>query len=253
MSNERLRDVLLRKGFTPSSAAESIGVDAKTIERWINNGSRKPYPKHRRALAALLKESENYLWPDAIAPERRASVAEAEVVKVYPHRSLIPADLWSRLLRDCSERLDILVLAGLFLAEEPAFTKTVKTKVQQGLSVRMLFGDPLADEANKRSGEERLADGTVPARIRNALALVEPLSSADGVEIRFHGTTLYNSIFRFDDEMIVNMHVFGQPGAYAPAMHLRRLPAGDLFETYMTSFEHVWTIADAADFSRIRT
>ncbi|NNH75853.1 XRE family transcriptional regulator [Nocardia uniformis] len=252
MPNERLRDALLRKGFTPASAAESIGVDTKTIERWINNSSRTPYPKHRRALAALVNEAENFLWPDAVTPERRADLAEAEVVKIYPHRSLIPPDLWSRLLRDCSERIDILVLAGLFLAEEPSFAKTVKTIVRQGLSARMLFGDPLADEANKRSEEERLANGTVPARIRNALALVETLSDIEGVEIRFHGTTLYNSIFRFDDEMIVNMHVFGEPGAYAPAMHLRRLPAGDLFETYTTSFEHVWSISAAADFSRIR-
>lgn len=251
VSNDRLQDALLRSGFDPSSAADSLGVDAKTVERWINTG-RIPYPKHRRALAALVHESETYLWPEAIAPERRTEVAQAEVVKVYPHRSLIPADLWSRLLQECSERMDVLVLAGLFLAEEPAFAKTVKAKTRQGLSARMLFGDPLADEAAKRSGEERLATGTVPARIRNALALVETLSDIDGVDIRFHGTTLYNSIFRFDDEMIVNMHVFGQPGAYAPAMHLRRLPAGDLFETYMTSFEHVWSISEAADFSRIR-
>lgn len=251
MPNDRLLESLLLNGFSPATAAESIGVDAKTVERWISKG-RTPFPKHRRALAALVHEAETYLWPDAIDPERRTEIAEAEVIKIFPHRSLIPADLWSRLLRDSSERIDILVLAGLFLAEEPTFAKTIKTKVNQGLSVRMLFGDPLADEAVKRSSEEKLAVGTVPARIKNALALVEPLTSIEGVEIRFHGTTLYNSIFRFDDEMIVNMHVFGQPGAYAPAMHLRRLPTGDLFETYLSSFEHVWSISDTADFSRIR-
>ncbi|WP_458690472.1 MerR family transcriptional regulator [Nocardia tengchongensis] len=251
MSNDRLLESLLRSGFSPATAAESLGVDVKTVERWISKG-RTPFPKHRRALAALVHETENYLFPDAIDSERRAELAEAEVVKIFPHRSLIPAELWSRFLRDCAERVDILVLAGLFLAEEPTFARTIKTKAEQGLSTRMLFGDPLADEAVKRSSEERLAISTVPARIKNALALVEPLTGIDGVEIRFHGTTLYNSIFRFDDEMIVNMHVFGQPGAYAPAMHLRRLPAGDLFETYMSSFEHVWSASDTADFSRIR-
>ncbi|MFF0613242.1 XRE family transcriptional regulator [Nocardia tengchongensis] len=251
VSNDRLLESLLRNGFSPATAAESLGVDVKTVERWISKG-RTPFSKHRRALAALVQESENYLFPEAIDSERRTELAEAEVVKIFPHRSLIPAELWSRLLRDCTERVDILVLAGLFLAEEPTFARSVKTKVQQGLSARMLFGDPLADEAVKRSGEERLAVGTVPARIKNALSLVEPLTGIEGVELRFHGTTLYNSIFRFDDEMIVNMHVFGQPGAYAPAMHLRRIPTGDLFETYMSSFEHVWTVSDTADFSRIR-
>lgn len=40
--------------------------------------------------------------------------------------------------------------------------------------------------------------------------------------------------------MIVNTHVYGFPGAHAPALHLRRLSAGDLFETYSESLESVW-------------
>jgi len=31
--------------------------------------------------------------------------------------------------------------------------------------------------------------------------------------------------------------------AHAPALHLRRLSAGDLFETYSESFETVWNAA----------
>lgn len=239
MANERLRNALQQAGLDIASVADSVGVEAKTVERWITK-ARTPYPRHRHAVAALVKETENYLWPDALAPERKVEVAESEVLKVYPHRSSIPSDLWKRLLSSTTERLDVLVLAGLFLAEEPEFTRAVRQKTKQGLKVRLLFGRPEAAEADKRSAEERLAEGTVPARINNALALVEPLGGIDGVELRYHDTTLYNSVFRFDDEMIVNMHAYGLPGAYAPAMHLRQLPAGDLFETYMTSFEHVW-------------
>lgn len=55
-------------------------------------------------------------------------------------------------------------------------------------------------------------------------------------------------MFRFDDEMIVNTHVYGFPGAHAPALHLRRLSAGDLFETYSESFETVWADAKPAVF-----
>ncbi|MDQ0376276.1 hypothetical protein FB470_000270 [Amycolatopsis thermophila] len=51
---------------------------------------------------------------------------------------------------------------------------------------------------------------------------------------------LYNSIFRFDDEMIINPHVYGKMAAHAPALHLRRLSAGDLFTTYADSFTAVW-------------
>ncbi|MFD4407591.1 XRE family transcriptional regulator [Nocardia sp. NPDC058499] len=184
--------------------------------------------------------------------EERGEVSKPEVIEVYPHRNSIPNSLWTRLLDATSERLDILVLAGLFLAEDPLFPRTVRQRTREGLQVRMLFGDPCEPEAAKRSTEERLAPSTVPTRIRNAMALVRPLAQEDTVDIRFHRTTLYNSIFRFDDDMIVNMHVYGQPGAYAPAMHLRRLPAGDLFATYMTSFEQVWNDSEPAEFEEPR-
>jgi len=65
MANDRLRDALLTKGLTPADAAVKIGVDPKTVERWITQ-SRVPYGKHRHALAALVQESERYLWPDAL-------------------------------------------------------------------------------------------------------------------------------------------------------------------------------------------
>lgn len=251
MPNDRLREALLRNGLDIAQVAAETKVDEKTVERWITKG-RTPYPRHRHTIAALVRESENYLWPDAISPERRVEAAESEVIKVYPHRSAVPAELWLRLLEGTSENLDILVLAGLFLAEEPAFARLIRQKTSEGLKVRMLFGDPRAPEAMKRSGEERLATGTVAARIRNALALVEPLSAIPGVEVRFHDTTLYNSIFRFDNEMIVNAHVYGFPGAHAPALHLHHLPSGDLFETYAASFEHVWKDAQPADFGEVR-
>ncbi|WP_459549894.1 hypothetical protein [Nocardia sp. X0981] len=251
MPNDRLRDALLRNGLDIPHVAATVGVEEKTVERWITKG-RTPYPRHRHTLASLVRETENYLWPDAVAPERRGEISQSEVIKVYPHRNSIPNDLWSRLLSATAEQLDILVLAGLFMAEDPLFTKTIRQRTQEGLQVRMLFGDPREPEATKRSAEERLAPATVPARIQNALALIQPLAQVENVEIRFHGTTLYNSIFRFDDEMIVNMHVYGQPGAHAPAMHLRRLPAGDLFETYMTSFEQVWSESEPANFEEFR-
>ena len=36
--NDRLRDVLLGKGLTPEDMAERLGVDPKTVERWITVG-----------------------------------------------------------------------------------------------------------------------------------------------------------------------------------------------------------------------
>lgn len=240
MPNDRLREALMRSGLTPESAAEELEVNAKTVERWITQ-DRVPYPRHRHKITALVRESESYLWPDAVSMNRKIEIADSAVIKVYPHRNLIPGDLWPKLIAGTSEQIDILVLAGLFFAEEPGLKKAIQKKTQEGVKIRLLFGDPEADEAERRASEERLAERTVSARISNALALIDPIAELDGVELRLHKTTLYNSIFRFDNQMVVNMHAYGLPGAHAPAMHLRQLPSGDLFETYMTSFEHVWS------------
>ncbi|WP_219419301.1 helix-turn-helix domain-containing protein [Pseudonocardia nigra] len=235
MANERLRDALLAAGVTIEKAAEKTRVDPKTVERWMTTG-RTPYARHRRTLAALLGEAESYLWPTAVPPERQATITASEVVGVYPHRNTVPADLWERLLGGTSDRVDILVHAGLFLVERPDFIQTLTDKAAAGVTIRIAFGDPNSGAVNLRSNEERLGGGVLTARIEYGLVPYSPLCGTPGIEFRFHSTTLYNSIFRFDDEMIVNSHVYGAPGAHAPALHLRKLGAGDLFTIYTKSF-----------------
>ncbi|WP_410632166.1 DUF5919 domain-containing protein [Amycolatopsis sp. cmx-4-83] len=247
MPNERLRDALLRNGLGLEEIAKAVGVDQKTVERWITK-NRTPYPKHRHKIAAMARESETYLWPDSVAPERKAETAAAELVQVFPHRNAVPVELWDRLIKDASETVEILVHAALFLVERPRFIKDLNAKAAAGTRIRLVFGDPEGESVTLRGEEEQLGDGTLAARIRNALASYRPLVGVDGVEMRFHNTTLYNSIFRFDDEMIINTHVYGFQGAHAPSLHLRRLSAGDLFETYSESFESVWSLAKPATF-----
>ena len=58
---------------------------------------------------------------------------------------------------------------------------------------------------------------------------------------------LYNSILRFDDQMLVNPHIYSVPAFRAPVLHLRRIPGGPLFDTYVECFEHVWAQARQFD------
>jgi transcriptional regulator with XRE-family HTH domain len=240
MANERLRDAMLAAGVTMDEVATKVGVDPKTVERWTFQGDRLPYPRHRRAIANLLEEDEFYLWPSAAPPERRAAIAASEVVGVYPHRHAIPTDLWDRLFRQAADRIDILVHAGLFLVERPDFIRCLAEKAGAGVTIRIAFGDPASEAVALRSAEERLGEGVLAARIEYGLVPYTPLVGTPGIEFRYHATTLYNSLFRFDDEMIVNTHVYGVPGAHAPGLHLRKLAAGDLFATYAKSFTDVW-------------
>jgi hypothetical protein len=55
--------------------------------------------------------------------------------------------------------------------------------------------------------------------------------------------TLYNSIFAYDDEMLINQHVYGMYGYMAPVLHLHLMDGGDFFDMYLRSFDRVWEIS----------
>jgi hypothetical protein len=188
-------------------------------------------------------ESETYLWPGALPSQRRTEVARSEIVQVYPHRSSVPADLWDSLLDKAATYVDILVYVGMFMTEMPDLPKTLREKATNGARIRLLFGDRDAPAVTQRSIDEGIGEHTIAAKIDHALAFFSVLSGVPGIEVRTHGTVLYNSIYRFDDEMIVNPHVYGKVASHAPALHLRRLSAGDLFTIYEDSFTAVWEAA----------
>ena len=243
MPNERLRATLLQRSMTPDAIAAEVGVDRKTVERWISG--RTPYRRHRYVVASTLGVDEGYLWPEALSREQVTEASEGEILNVYPHRSDVPRDEWGRLYESAEHEIGILVYAGLFLAEDSGVQRTFADKAKAGVRVRILLGDPDSPEVAKRGTDEGV-DDAMAAKIRNALVLYRPLRKADGVEVRFHQTVLYNSIYRADDELLVNTHVYGLTAAYAPVWHLRRIPGGEIARTYLESFERVWETAKPA-------
>ncbi|SFQ63499.1 DUF5919 domain-containing protein [Amycolatopsis rubida] len=242
MPNERLRDALLQRGLAVEEVARATRVDPKTVERWITQG-RTPYARHRHAIAGMVQESENYLWPNAVTPGRKAEISGSELIDFYPHRHSVPNDIWTRLIEHSKKHIEILLYSGMFLTDDPSLVKRLKGKADSGVKIRILLGDPTSREVARRSEEEGIGKTTLAAKVRNALAFYRPLSEVSGVQIKCHSTTLYNSIYRFDDEMLVNTHVYGFMAGHAPLIHLRRLAGGDLFETYSESFESVWQTA----------
>jgi transcriptional regulator with XRE-family HTH domain len=238
MPNERLRDAMLTRGLTPAAIAEQINVDPKTVERWITQ-DRNPYPRHRHAIAARLRESESYLWPNALSSDRASEVALSEVVQIYPRRGAVPPDIWQRLLNQADKEIGVLAYAALFLPEQnPSWVSTLREKAQQGAKVQILLGDPKSEQVAER-GEDEGIGGSMAGKINNVVAFYKDLRRTENVGMYYHATTLYNSIYRFDDEMLVNTHLYGTPAAYAPIMHLRRLAGGELFDNYAASFSKV--------------
>ncbi|MGH3647010.1 MAG: hypothetical protein ACRDTM_07530 [Micromonosporaceae bacterium] len=167
------------------------------------------------------------------------------MVNFYPHRSDTPKQLWLDVLLSVRERLDILSNASLFLPEDnPESIDLIRHKAANGVAVRICLGDPDGDIIKLRGWEEKLYEGLV-GRVRMALAYYRPLLGVEGVTFHQHQTALYNSIFRYDDQMLINQHALGTYGYMAPILHLRRVEGADLFDTYMKSFERAWEVSYA--------
>lgn len=244
MSNERLRDALHESGITPVGLAQEVGVSSKTVERWITQ-DRTPYARNRRKIAARLNKSESYLWSGVVSEERATHVSRSEVVQVYPHRSAIPGELWDQLFNKATAYVDILVYVGMFLTEKPDLIRILTEKAENGARIRLLYGDRDCAAVRQKGIDEGIGENTVSYKVDQALAHIQPLSSVHGIQVRTHQTTLYNSIYRFDDQMIVNPHIYGKTAPHAPAMHLKRLGAGEMFAAYADSFDAVWDGADS--------
>ena len=165
---------------------------------------------------------------------------------VWPRRSEVPRDAWGHLFSQAEREIGVLVYSRLFLSEDAGVQKIFKDKAKASVRVRILLGEPDSQVVADRGEDEGVGDAQA-AKIRNALALYRPLRALEGVEFRFHRTVLYNSIYRADDQVLVNTHLFGVTAAVAPVWHLRKLPAGELAGLYIDSFERVWDTATPLD------
>jgi hypothetical protein len=105
--------------------------------------------------------------------------------------------------------------------------------------VRLCFGDPSGEAVAIRDREEGLK-GTLAAKVRSALTYHREAAAAGDIEMRLHSCTLYASLSRYDDQIMVNPHAWGEPASANPVFHMRRLDGGQVAATYMDSFERVW-------------
>jgi transcriptional regulator with XRE-family HTH domain len=239
MANERLRSGIAARGMTVGDVATQVEVDPKTVERWISS-DRVPHRSHRWATARLLGVDEAYLWPQVLTDDRTVSASRAELVDIYPNRGSVPPDLWRALAGKASEAVDVLAYSALFLPDSnPDLPPELAKRASDGMQVRILLGDPASDAVRKRGEEEGIDDG-LAGRIRLHLRYLEPVMDQAGIEIRLHTTTLYNSLYRFDQSLLVNSHAYGAPASHSPVLHLQRVPGGRLFDHYMVSFDRVW-------------
>ena len=236
--NELLRRFLLQAGLREDDVAAHLGVDPKTVRRWLNG--RVPYPHNRAAIADLLGAEESDLWPGA-SGTLTARIRPDELSAVYPHRVAVPREVWTRFFSSAQREIGILAYSALFLAEDTGILRLLAEKGRAGVNIRITLGDPESSHAVLRGGED-IGDA-MPAKIRKALALYRSVAGVENVEIRLHQTVLYNSIYRADEQLIVNQHSYGIPAQDAPVFCLCDTSGGELTALYRDSFERVWVEA----------
>jgi transcriptional regulator with XRE-family HTH domain len=233
--NERLQTAMMRAGVSAEEVARAAGVDAKTVSRWV--GGRVPHRRSRVAVARLLAEREEELWPASRPDVAPGSPATGEVVAAWARRADVPHSVWRGLLAGSRERIDVLGYAAPLVWElEPRLAEQLG---QLAMKVRIALCDPDCAHALERDTLEQL-DGTLPGRIRNALTMIDRLRVSPGVQVGLHQVHLYNAIYRFDDRMIVTPYLYRARGFEHPTLQLRRLSPFGIFERYAAQFEDVW-------------
>ncbi|MFC8796430.1 XRE family transcriptional regulator [Promicromonospora sp. NPDC057138] len=237
MRNQRLVAAMSQAGLSQVRLAAAVGVDPKTVERWVAQG-RTPHPRHRVAVSDALGCDVAALWGDV----DRAEAAAQEIVGVYPARRAVPSGTWRAFVAGVEQRFELHAFAATFLPDQTLdLTAEIVNMAARGVQVRLLLGDPDGAAVAVRTKEE---GGTgLSGRIALVLAYLAPALGTPGVEVRLHDSTLYATTFRFDDDLLVNTHVWGSPAGANPLLHLKDGPEASMAPAYQAGFERVWGAA----------
>ena len=148
--NETLRQAMFRAGLSEEAVVARLGVDPKTIRRWLEG--RPPYPRLRWQLACLLAVDEAELWP-GLRAARGTLAWSPEIVAVCPHLSAVPGDLWTRLARSAVRDVGVLAGSGLRLARDRGLVTLLRSQAGAGVRVRIALADPeQADDDGQARG-----------------------------------------------------------------------------------------------------
>jgi transcriptional regulator with XRE-family HTH domain len=220
--NETFSRALLRAGLTEQDVATRLGVDPKTVRRWLEDRA-LPYRRHRWALATLLDTAETDLWPQLRSAPPRAD----EVVAVYPHLSTVPREVWQHLFRWAEHEISLLDDPRQPLISDHDVAEILADQARAGIRVRICLGDSGSTRADERSATARYA----------------PLRDKGEIMIRLHRGVAYSFIYRADDQLLAVQRAYGVRAGGAPVLHLKRTVSGDMFATYVESFERTWAEA----------
>ena len=243
--NDRLAQRLRAKRLSPLRFATAVGVDIKTVRRWLADSDYKVREHNAHRAADVLDCTPHDLWPNQYPPATTSALAATSpggpfTATLYASRTQLPITAWQQHFAGATTGIDILALAATFLFDTlDGFLDTLLDAAARDVTVRFLVGDPDTPTMILRGEEEGIGEAVI-ARCRTSVELLTPHAGTPGLDIRTHDTTLYTSIFRVDDAMIVNFHIYGSPGRNNPVLVLFRHHEPRLWATLEQAFTQVW-------------
>lgn len=242
MTNAALRQALRDAKMSERDLAQAVGVDAKTVARWLSDHARVPHPRHRWAVSEVLGVDEAMIWPQAIRANIKTGT-DREIVATYPYRSACPKSVWRDLITDATSELTFAGYTNYFLwLEHPNLGTALRRKVNAGCKVRFLVGDPDSDVTHHREEVEGVPL-TVGTRIRVTLDELAKLGDLEGLEVRHSDEHIAMSVFIFDDQMLVTPHLAKLVGHDSPMFHIKRHMDGGLYDRFASHVSQLWNDA----------
>jgi transcriptional regulator with XRE-family HTH domain len=213
MVNDNLRAALQHAGLAPDDLANIVQVDVRTVRRWLSGGT--PYARQRGKIARALDVPEHDLWPDIATPPPRPPAAQpSDILAAYTTATDLAAPDWKALMRDATDRIDLLGDTLSAMLGTPGVPELLAAKATQGCAVRILIYDT-----------------------RQHIA---PLLAQSGIEVRLLEVPARYVIHRFDDELLLTLHLVGGEPDHAPLIHLRRADAQGLFDRLAEYYDDLW-------------
>jgi transcriptional regulator with XRE-family HTH domain len=235
----RLRDALRAGGWTNERLAHAVGVDPKTVDRWLNRG-RTPHRNTATHTAAVLGLDPLDLWPGLHRPTTRTP--SPGVCRVWARRTDAPTALWWDLFTGARREIDVLCRTGMFLHEQlPGLPALLTDKARQGCTIRLAISDP-RPLPDRDADQDPFDPEDIPALHQASLDRFASLTDRPGISLRTHSTTTDTDLYRADDDLLLLHRLPGLPTARAPLWHLHNARGG-LFDTHLTSFERLWAYA----------
>ena len=244
-ANDSLRSALLDAGLSYADVASRLGVDEKTVQRWVTR-ARLPYPANRAALASLLGKEPEMLWPNAVRRTLRLG-HDRELIGVYPRRSDLPRNFYPNLIEQAGERLWFGGYTSYFIwVDGPHVADMLAERVTEGADIRFLLGAPDSPITRDRDAYEG-SPLTLGTRIEMTVREITKINGRceRPIEVRHTDRHVAWSLWIFDDDAVMTTHIGPGLGHDSLTTHWRRHGPGGGFDRLVDHFTSLWDDAAA--------